>query len=84
MTVQKGNWWICNNKIFIPQRNIDNNDRQSDERYQINIIDEKQYEERDKIGENREETLNTDIEVLKLRKLISQKKKSILRNNMIK
>ena len=34
-----------------PQRNIDNNDKQSDKRYQINIIDDKEYDERDKIGE---------------------------------
>ena len=56
-----------------PQRNIENNDKQSDERYQINIIDDKSYDAIDQIGENKEETLNTDIEVLKMRKLISQK-----------
>ena len=33
-----------------PQRNIENNDKQSDERYQINMIDDKGYDERDQIG----------------------------------
>ena len=56
------------------QRNIDNNYKQSDERYQINIIDDKESDERDQIGENKEEILNTDIEILELQKLSSQKK----------
>ena len=59
---------------LIPQRNIENNDRQYDEIYQINMIDDRKSAERDQIGENKEETLNTDIEVLKLRKLSSRKK----------
>ena len=46
---------------LIPQRNIDNNDKQSDERYQINIIDDKKSDERDIIGEKKKETLNIDI-----------------------
>ena len=57
-----------------PQINLENNDKQSDERYQINIIDDKESVDRDQIGENKEEELNTDIEVFKLRKLSSQKK----------
>ena len=60
---------------LIPQRNIDNNDKQSDERYQINMIDVKEYNKSDQISENKEGTLNTDIEVLILRKLSSQKKR---------
>ena len=60
---------------LIPQRNIDNNDKQSDERYQINMIDVKEYNKSDQISKNKEGTLNTDIEVLILRKLSSQKKK---------
>ena len=32
-----------------PQINIDNNDKQSDERYQINMIDDKGYDERDRV-----------------------------------
>ena len=56
-----------------PQRNIDNNDKQSDKRYYINMIDDKESDEIYQIGENKEETLNIDIEVLKLRKFISQK-----------
>ena len=38
------------------------------------MIDDKEYNERDQIGEIKEETLNTDIEVLKLQKNRSQKK----------
>ena len=53
-------------EILRPQINIENNDKQSDERHQINMIDDKEYDERDHIGENKKETLNTDIEVLKL------------------
>ena len=34
------------------QRNIDNNDKQYDERYQINIIGGKESDERDQIGES--------------------------------
>ena len=56
-----------------PQRNIENNDKKYDEIYQINIIDDKEYDEGYQIGENKEETLNADIEVLKLRKLVLQK-----------
>ena len=56
-----------------PQRNIENNDKKSDEIYQKNMIYEKESDERDLFVEKKEETLNTDIEVLKLRKLSSQK-----------
>ena len=38
---------------FIPHRNIENNDKQSDEIYQINMIDDKESNERDHIGEKR-------------------------------
>ena len=61
-----------------PQRNIENNVKKSDERYQINLIDEKEYNERYQISENKEERLNTDIVVLIVRKLSSQKKKGYL------
>ena len=56
-----------------PQINIENNDKKSDERYNRNVIYDKEYYERDRIGEDNEQTLNTYIEVLKLRKLSSQK-----------
>ena len=69
---------------LIPQINIENNDKQSDERYQINMIDDKEYNESDQISESKEGKLNTDIEVLILRKLISQKKETILINILIK
>ena len=39
-----------------PQRNIDNNDKKSDEIYKINMIDDKESDERYEIGENKEET----------------------------
>ena len=39
-------------ETFWPQRNIENNDRQSDERYQINMIDDKESDGRYEIGEN--------------------------------
>ena len=56
-----------------PQINIENNDKQSDERYQINMIDDNEYDEKYHIGENKKDTLNTDIEVLKLQKMGLQK-----------
>ena len=57
-----------------PQRNIDNNNKKSDEIYQINIIYDKESDERYQISENKEEKLTEYIEFLKLQKLISQKK----------
>ena len=59
---------------LIPKRNIQNNDKYPDEINQINMIDEKESDERYQIGENKENKLSTFIEVLKLRKLSSQKK----------
>ena len=69
---------------LIPERNIDNKDKKYDERYQINMIDVREYNKSDQISENKEGTLNTDIEVLILRKLSSQKKETILRNILMK
>ena len=69
---------------FIPQRNIGKNDKKYDEIYQINIIDDKESDERDQISKNYEEKETADIEVLKLGKLGSQKKMTILRKNLIK
>ena len=60
-------------EILRPQKNIENNDKQSDEKYQINMIDDKESNEKYHIGENKEEIFNTDIEVLKLGKLSSWK-----------
>ena len=37
-----------------PQRNIENNDKQYDEIYQINMIDDMEYDERGQIDENKE------------------------------
>ena len=58
-----------------PQINTENNYKQYDERYQINMIDDKESDEIDQTSKNDEETMTEDIEVLKLRKLTSQKKK---------
>ena len=40
---------------FRPQRNIEKNDKESDERYRINMIDDKEYDEKYQIGKNKEE-----------------------------
>ena len=56
-----------------PQRNIEINDKKYDKRYQINIIDDKESNEQDQIGEDKEETLNTYTKVLKLRNISLQK-----------
>ena len=43
------------------QKNIENTVKEPVERNQINMIDDKESDERYKIGENKEDTLNTDI-----------------------
>ena len=48
------------------------------------MIDVKEYNKSDQISENKEGKLNTDIEVLLLQKLSSQKKETILRNILMK
>ena len=58
-----------------PHINIENNDKQYDEMYQINMIDDKKSDERDQISKNYEEKMTKDIEVLKLRKMGLQKKR---------
>ena len=55
------------------QKNIDNIEKQSDEINCMDISNNKEYYERDHIGENDEKSVTNDIEVLKLGKLISQK-----------
>ena len=57
---------------LIPMRNIQNNDKQTDERYQKKLIDDKESDERDQISKFDEEKMIEDIEVLKLKKLSSQ------------
>ena len=52
---------------------IDNIDTEYDERNWIDMIDNKETGERDHIGENDEERLTDDIDLLKMGKLISQK-----------
>ena len=49
----------------------------------MDMSDDKKSDERYHSGEKKEETLNTDIEFLKLQKL-SLKKKNILRDNLMK
>ena len=60
---------------LISQGNIENIDKESDKRNQINMIDDKKSGERAQVSENKEETLNTDVGVLKLVKLSLQKNK---------
>ena len=40
---------------------MENNDKKSDEIYQINMIYDKESDEIHQIGENKEETLHTEI-----------------------
>ena len=47
-----------------PQRNIDNIVKKSDEIYKINMTDDMESDEGDEIGENKDETINTEIKVL--------------------
>ena len=49
-----------------PQRNIEINDKRTDEGYQKNIIDDKEYDERYQISKNDEEKIIEDIEIMKL------------------
>ena len=69
-------------EILRPHINIENNDKQSDERNQVNMNDDMESDEINKIGENREETFDTDIEVLKLLTLGSQRKTILIKNLM--
>ena len=52
--------------VLKTSRNIENNDKQSDKIYQINMIDDKDSGERDQISKNDEEKVTEGIEVLKL------------------
>ena len=53
------------------KRYIDNVEKELDERNWMDMIDDKESDERYQIGENDKEIVADDIEVLKLRKLIS-------------
>ena len=57
------------------QLNIENNEKKYDEKYQINMIDDKEYDKIYQTSKNDEEKMTEDIEVLKLQKLGSQKKR---------
>ena len=52
---------------------MDNIYKQSDEKNWMDVIDDKDSDERDQISKNDEEKVTEDIEVLKLGKLSSQK-----------
>ena len=58
-----------------PIINIENNDKKTDERYQINLIDDKESDERDQISKFDEEKMIEYTEVLKLQTLSSQNQK---------
>ena len=64
--------------------NIEINDKQTDKRYQKNIIDDKEYDKRDQISKNDEEKIIEDIEIMKLQNLSSEKNICILRKNQTK
>ena len=59
---------------LIPQRNIENNDKQTDERYHNILIDEKESDKKYQISKNDEEKIIEDIEIMKLQNLRSKKK----------
>ena len=64
-------------------RNIENNDKQTDGRYQkISIVD-KESDEIDQISKNRRRKLIEDKEILKLQ-IFSSQKNTILRKNLMK
>ena len=56
-----------------PQKNIDNIEKESDEGNQMDMSDDKDYDERYQIDKDDEEIVTHDIEVLKQGKLGSQK-----------
>ena len=66
------------------QRKIENIDRQSDERNQINMIDEKVSDERNQINENEKVISSDDIEVLKMVTLCSKRDIYNIEKNMMK
>ena len=51
---------------------------------QMDMSNEKKYDERDLISKNYEEKITEDIEAFKLGKLISQKNIDNIENNMMK
>ena len=60
---------------IIPQRNIQINDKRTDERYQKNKIDDKESDERDQISKIDEEKIIEDKEIMKLQNLSKEMEK---------
>ena len=58
---------------FRPQRNIEINDKQTDEIYHKNMIDDKKSDERDQISKTDEEKMHEDIEIMNLQILSANK-----------
>ena len=54
---------------MIPQRNIDINDKITDEKYQNNKIDDKKYDERYQIGTIDKKKIIKDKEIVQLQNL---------------
>ena len=54
---------------LIPQINIENNDRKTDEIYQKNLIDDKESDEKSEISRIDEEKIIEDKEIMKLQNL---------------
>ena len=68
---------------LIPQRNIKNNDKKTDEIYQKNLIDDKESDELYQISKNDEEK-NLRYRNHETEKFEFTEKQKILRNNLMK
>ena len=74
MTIQKEISEYATEKLR-PKINMNNIGKQSNEVYKIKFIDGKESDEIYQMSKNHEEKMTTDIEVLKVQKLRSQKKR---------
>ena len=67
-----------------PQINIEDNDKKTDERYQKNIIDHKEYDKRDQISKKRRRKKNWGYKNHETARFEFTRKIYILRNNLMK
>ena len=81
----KNNFLNMQQENLRSQRTIENNDNQTDERYQKKLFYDKESDKRDQKSKNDEEKIIEDIEIMKQNHLSSQRKKIyIFRNNLMK
>ena len=77
LKMMKKEWLIIkmswNLKKLSSQKNIDNIEKEYDERNRMDMSDDKECDEIYQIGENDEEMVTDDIEVLKLGKWLRRK-----------